>query len=37
MDPTPSIEVSEKAKQLLRAALARDPGHGVIRIDVGVG
>ena len=36
-ETTPSIEVTEKAKERLRAVLARERGPRVIRIDVGLG
>jgi hypothetical protein len=35
--PQPSIEVSEKAREMLHAALARDANARFIRIDVGRG
>lgn len=36
-DPVPSIEVTEKAKERLRAILAREATPRRIRIDVGRG
>jgi hypothetical protein len=36
-EATPSIEVTDKAKERLRAVLARERGPCVVRIDVGVG
>lgn len=35
--PPPSIDVTEKARAHLRAAMAREPAARVIRIDVGRG
>jgi Fe-S cluster assembly iron-binding protein IscA len=36
-EATPSIEVTDKAKERLRAVLAREARPRVIRIDVGLG
>jgi Fe-S cluster assembly iron-binding protein IscA len=36
-EATPSIEVTDAAKERLRSALAREAGARLIRIDVGPG